>query len=178
MSTAATATVNIQKLQKNHPGGWSTALCTDVCLPTTIDQTQVIIPPADSQSFTFYFYTDNIAASGNVQVGFSNPNNNNNKKKQGFYASTSSLGLNVIYQKEEEELFIFPNPAYDVINVFSVKQQEINRIELYDLQGKLTRVFTIQGIGTALNLKDVQGGPYLMRVQVGDVIKSMKILIL
>jgi hypothetical protein len=44
MSATASATVNIQKLLKNYPAGWSTSLCTDICLPPSTDQTQLSFP--------------------------------------------------------------------------------------------------------------------------------------
>ena len=165
-NTSATsgATVNIQKMQKNLPSGWLTALCTDICLGTNVDATQVIIPPADSQSFTFYFYTDSIAGSGDVEVGFANPNNSNNRKRQRFYGNTWSLSAGSLIYKEDY-LSVYPNPASGFFNVSSALNNPVQSIEIFDLSGRLVKhVSELGKAEVAISLENMRRGIYYIRV--------------
>jgi hypothetical protein len=177
MSATNGATVNIQKIQKSIPAGWSSALCTDVCLNASIDATQVIIPAADSQSFIFYFYTDATPASGNVTVGFSNPNNTNNKLKQGYYAITGNVGVSST-KTESTDLILYPNPASGDVYLKVDAGNAILSIEIADITGR--RLRTVGGIKQQellLDRQDLLPGVYFIRAncQNGIVTKRLEL---
>ncbi len=117
-STNNNVEIDIIKKQINTPVGWMTALCADVCYAPTVDSIRITIPPVTVQPFIFYFYTDSMAANGNVRVLFRNVNNNNNRHGQGFYGST---GLSTSIQSgasANRNLFeIFPVPAENQISI-------------------------------------------------------------
>jgi hypothetical protein len=177
LSAIATATVNIQKAQNNTPATWQTALCTDVCLGTNVNQTQVIIPPADSQSFTFYFYTDNVPASGNMQVNFTNPNNSNNKTKQKYYSSTWPLSLRDV-DKEAHTVQIFPNPSSGRLTLsFSPRSTSLITICVLNVEGEIARnlEWGIQSKQTMIDLSDLPRGLYFLQLRGDNLIETHKI---
>jgi hypothetical protein len=122
--------LDIAKLSLNLPSGWTTALCADICYSTTTSQAQIVLGPSQVQPFTFYFYTDAIPASGDVNVGFRNNPHPNNQAQQRFYGSTLSNAL--VAQETPTNWKAFPSPANDIIH-FS---RQITQVEIFDAQGK------------------------------------------
>lgn len=138
LSATNDCTIDIKRTIENIPSGWETSLCTDICLPPNVPNTQVILAPLDTQSFTFYFYTDpNLPGNGNAEVTFTNLFNPNNVTTKEYYAHTSTaLGTAKINAKEKFN--VSPNPAIDHIDV-SFTEARKETVILCDMEGRQIR---------------------------------------
>ncbi|MFN0030977.1 MAG: hypothetical protein ACKVOR_02345 [Flavobacteriales bacterium] len=100
--------IGVERIATDIPAAWSTSLCTDICLPPQTSYTDVLLEEGDSLLFTFYFYTDELPASGNGTVAFTNLNNENEQVVQVFYGSSESTGVIDLGIASFE---VFPNPC-------------------------------------------------------------------
>jgi hypothetical protein len=168
LSTSSSVAVDLIKVQKNVPVDWSTAFCTDVCLPPTVDSTRVTIPPADSASLIFYFYTDNVPALGSVKVAMKNTANSSNYLERMFYGSTEVTGIET---EGQEVLKVFPNPF---ANELVIDHSGQYTFAIFDISGK--QVFSGSGAGlTMLDAGHLTAGVYFIEVQTGETVECRKV---
>ncbi|MDX2171875.1 MAG: T9SS type A sorting domain-containing protein [Bacteroidota bacterium] len=107
-------TIKTKKIQKNHPVGWQTAFCADVCYSASEDSVEFTILPNDSLLFSLDFYTDAIPDSGSVKVGFRNINNTNNSYSVRLRASTLPIQIGINENTKYIPNFsLYPNPSKD-----------------------------------------------------------------
>lgn len=171
LSSSATATVSMKKLNIAIPSGWATAFCTDVCLSSTVDSTAIIMAPSDSQSVIFYFYTDAIPASGNVQVGFKNPSNSSNSKKQRYYATTSPAS---VAEGITNLISWYPNPAKNHLHIRA--SAPFHEISLLSVSGAAVSIYKGPYIKeTKLLLSDFSKGMYLLELRGDNWCETKKI---
>jgi len=76
----------------------------------------------------------------------------------------------------KEEISVFPNPAYDVLNV-NVGGIRTGTLQLYDISGKLQFERNITSKETTINVSDLVSGIYIMKVNTDKGVHSEKILI-
>ncbi len=170
-SSSDNVILDIAKLNINIPAGWETALCADICYPTSTAQTQITLVPNQVQPFTFYFYTDSIPAVGDVLVGFRNNITQSNNDRQGFYGSTLTTAL------EDESLHadvkVYPNPFGDRFRI--VASELITQVEVYDVQGKLRLKEVFEGNAKEVMMQpDLPAGLYFLRIGGGQSVKLIK----
>jgi hypothetical protein len=129
-------TIATKKIQKNHPAGWQTAFCADVCYSTSEDSIGFTIAPFDTLLFSLDFYTDANPDSGSVKVGFKNINKSNNAFSIRLRASTlpSQVGVQE-YNSYSSAFQMWPNPADNTININA--SPETLSITIYDVTGIL-----------------------------------------
>jgi hypothetical protein len=162
LSSLASVTIDIIKIQNNIPVTWQSALCTDICLAPSVDTTQFTIPPSGTQSFSMHFYTDSTPNSGVVQVGFRNAYNNNNRLKQNFYGYTVwDLGLSE--SARFEGMKIYPNPASDLVRVDMPVTQNAKCV-ITDIAGRVLKTFPAQDWsgGRTIAVNDLDQGAYFI----------------
>jgi hypothetical protein len=174
-SATGSVTVQVMKMQKAVPAGWETALCADICYATNIDTAYIMLAPADSQSFTFYFYTDTIAGSGNVTVGFRNMSNSNNKMKQGFYATTWGLDINEV---STETVRLYPNPVSDRLHIH-LNDNEPSTMTLIDVAGRVVQHYPERYWQTdvVLPVGELPAGIYLLKIESRSRVVNRKVVV-
>jgi hypothetical protein len=79
----------------------------------------------------------------------------------GTYLGTSGDNYTSINVASQFDYNIYPNPVNDVLTIES--WNEIERIEIYDLQGKL--IIGYNKISNQLDLSELKTGQYLLRIQ-------------
>lgn len=80
---------------------------------------------------------------------------------------------------------VYPNPANDVININLIENEFLvleksGKLdgEIYDIQGSLKKKFILQGKKeTSVNVKDLQRGVYLLKINNGKNIENHRIVI-
>jgi hypothetical protein len=176
LSSTASVTVQIMKIQKNLPVRWETALCTDICLTSNVDTTWATIAPSDTQSFTFHFYTDTVQGTANTTVGFLNTVNSNNKMKQTFYATTYGTDINNL--DKNQTIHVYPNPAIEVIFVDFNAAIEA-QIDIADLQGRIMMNYPMKkwNFRNKLNISELNNGVYYLRITTSEGRINKKIVI-
>lgn len=91
-----------------------------------------------------------------------------------------TLGTNDDIIKVETEIFIFPNPTTDFVNI-NMKGSELENGEksyqLYDLQGRFIKQSAIDQLETQVSLNGLSSAIYILQVSVNnEVIKTFKII--
>lgn len=134
LSSTDNVHVLIKKAKVQTPKSWQTALCADICYASDVEETEIVIPPASSQPFIFYFYTDMLADSGFARVQFVNTVNQENKMSQRYFATTQiASGLDPVSVPGP---VIYPNPMRDVIHVSWSECTDESRWVITDMGGR------------------------------------------
>ncbi|MCY7362333.1 MAG: hypothetical protein LH629_09750, partial [Ignavibacteria bacterium] len=107
-----TAIIRTVRASENLPSGWASSICIDVCYSPETDTAIFYLPPADTQSYTMYFYTTNTPGNGNIRMRFENVNIQSNRFAQRFYASTTLSSVNdpIEFPYEFRLSQNYPNP--------------------------------------------------------------------
>lgn len=71
----------------------------------------------------------------------------------------------------KEELKIYPNPAIDEINIKGV---EIDRLELYDMYGRMLKNYQTVGRLHRIMIDDLESGVYFIRINNTEIHKIIK----
>jgi hypothetical protein len=170
--------IDIIRWQVNVPAGWTTAMCVDVCLPPTVDTTQVTITPGSTQDFTFYFYTDLVQdGTGNAFLGFKNVNNPQNKFFRKFWGETSKKTAIEKMDIEKELINFYPNPSTG--NFFlNCKNSFEGSIRVMDMNGKIVKDFGFKNWtkGEELSLSGLPSALYLIQLNKDKELINRKIL--
>lgn len=178
LSTTHAVALGMLKNYIAIPAGWQTALCTDLCYPPQVDTAVVAIAPADSQQFTFYFYTDSIPASGSALITFRNMADSTNIVRQHVYANTHAIatGLSTTLNPTEV-LQLYPNPtdAEQVFASFPFSKQV--SAELADISGKLIRKLHFEGCDrAAIPTDELKVGIYFLKLHGDSWSKTIKLV--
>jgi hypothetical protein len=64
---------------------------------------------------------------------------------------------------KQNKLIIFPNPTQDFFNIEGIKENEINRISLLDLSGRLIRTFNTDEL--RFNVSGIDKGKYFLYLE-------------
>ena len=75
--------------------------------------------------------------------------------------------------KNEIELIIFPNPVGDELK-FSINQDQIVQVSVFDLSGKMVKEFYSEGASTSINISDLEKGIYFLQVIDNKIYVSTK----
>lgn len=173
LSTTDNVEITISKYEVNIPTDWETALCTDVCLPSTVNSTDITIPSSDSQSFIFYFYTGDSEDTGYVKIRFVNKNKPDNEVFQTYIGRTeASSGLS---ETKGPGFKIYPNPANDVIIVKVDNTLLGENYSLIDHSGREVLTAKLNLESTTIPLGKLSSGLYYIQIRNQ---KSHSILIL
>ncbi|MDP1801801.1 MAG: T9SS type A sorting domain-containing protein [Bacteroidota bacterium] len=133
-TTSVVTTVKIKKLQKALPAGWQTAFCADICYSTLDDSIEVNLDPFTTSHYSIDFFTDAIADSGSIKLGFKNVNKPSNSFSVWLRASTLPGSVGIISNSNSKTNFeLYPNPATNKVSLIT---EEINyAVKAYDLLG-------------------------------------------
>ncbi|MCP4443125.1 MAG: T9SS type A sorting domain-containing protein [Aureispira sp.] len=137
-SSTDNVVIDILRMQENIPINWATSMCIDVCLPTNVSQTQVTIPPSQSQSFTMYFYTDpNNGGLGNTEIGFRNANNFSNQYRRMFYSSTDKITSSPLIESDQSSFKISPTVSSSGVFQIELPIEFDGTLNIIDINGSL-----------------------------------------
>ncbi|MCE3226339.1 MAG: hypothetical protein K0S32_890 [Bacteroidetes bacterium] len=171
---SVSVTVSVKKIQKNHPAGWQTAFCADVCYSTAEDSIGFTIAPFDTMAFSLDFYTDAIPDSGSVKVGFKNPNKPNNSFTYRFRASTLPFDVGISEtQNEMKSISLFPNPSNEKTTI-STDEKKFT-VNILDLNGKIIYEAINDPV---IDLVNIPNGIYLVSLQAGNTKSKSKLVVL
>ncbi|MEZ4919207.1 MAG: T9SS type A sorting domain-containing protein [Saprospiraceae bacterium] len=152
----------VKRLLNNLPNGWESSLCLDVCYPSSVDSTLVLLEPGETQSFHFYFYTDDHDPGfGHARVGFRNQANFQNSVVYNVFGSTD-VSTNTLEKQAEGLLKIWPNPGYGQYFISDIPTAE--RIQILDLQGQVVYSDTFS---QRLDILTLPSGFYIVQVMDG-----------
>ena len=73
---------------------------------------------------------------------------------------------------ENSALSVYPNPAKDVLSV--TYDKNIERVEIYDVYGRLVKTFT--AVGNTINISDLSAGVYMINFTTEDGVCVKKIV--
>ncbi|MFT5780088.1 MAG: hypothetical protein ACI837_003049 [Crocinitomicaceae bacterium] len=147
---------------------WTSSMCIDACLPTTMDQYTLHMLPNTSQHFIMYFFTGT-ADIGHTEIVFENANNPLNIIVQNFYGNTASTSLAEIL---ETNFSVFPNPANEKITVRN-ELNELIPIEIYNSMGSSVKSANAVDQDTEIDISELQSGLYYIRV--GNATKKLTV---
>ena len=71
--------IDARRLFVDIPGGWQSALCTDICYGVDVDMISILLEPGEEQSFILYIYTDEHPGAGTITIGFQNVAHSDNR---------------------------------------------------------------------------------------------------
>lgn len=84
------------------------------------------------------------------------------------------LNTDVIDEKKNSDVILYPNPTTGVINILS-KDVQIKHIELYSLDGKKIKVF--DDIESSINISYLPDGIYIFKILLNDRIETIKVFL-
>lgn len=161
-SSTDNAVVRIVRQDVFAPDSWQTALCVDVCLNYTVDETMVTIPPASEQSFLFYFFTTQEVGVGSANVLFRNLAMPDNDVTLTFRAMTDFATSSE--ELEDQPVFqVFPNPATDNVFVESSSGQDGVVARMFNITGAEVWNRRISSGRTAIDVSGYSSGLYFLR---------------
>lgn len=161
LSETENVAIDIIRQEVYTPENWSTSLCVDVCLPPQVSTTTVVIPPGETQSFLFYFFTGIEQGTGSALVRFVNTNQENNMELIEFSAITGvATGLT------NEGAFtarIYPNPTSDYLFVELPESERTAEWQIFASDGKLVKSGVFNSRLSQIPVHDLLPGTYILR---------------
>jgi hypothetical protein len=148
-NSSTDAEILMAKNQEILPAGWASSMCVDVCYPSTTDSATILLPAGDSAWYTMYFYTDQGADTGRVQMHFRNVNVPGNGTAQWFGGITGiSTGLG--QQVARERLQVWPQPGHEAVQLAWEGPMGLDaqiQMTLVDGRGKVVRTLALDAAG-------------------------------
>ncbi|MBS1517392.1 MAG: T9SS type A sorting domain-containing protein [Bacteroidetes bacterium] len=181
-----TAIIRAVRLQENLPAGWASSICIDVCYPPETDTAVFYLAPADTQSYTMYFYTNTVPGNGMIRMRFENVNITNNRFQQRFYASTSLSGVNGLNELPSEYRLSqnYPNPFNPkTIISYELGITDITSLKIYNALGNevATLVNQKQNAGkysVEFDGNNFPSGIYFYTLMAGEFIDTKRMILL
>ncbi|MBA3680888.1 MAG: T9SS type A sorting domain-containing protein [Bacteroidetes bacterium] len=172
-TSSVVVTFKAKKILNTLPAGWQTAFCADVCYSTSDDSIEVSLNAFDTLHMSLDFFTDNVADSGSVKVGFKNMNKPNNSFSLWLKASTLPNDVGIKDLQNQEILFaLYPNPASNSVSIITDKKYFT--ISVYNTIGK---EIIREDNNTSVNTEHLQNGIYFIVFSNSQGIISKKLII-
>jgi hypothetical protein len=92
------------------------------------------------------------------------------KSSSYYYSSLTTSGVNSLY--DAAGVFIYPNPAKDVLNIRS--DQRIDAVEIFDVSGRLRAVYA--GQADKFDISGLAHGAYYVRINSGGRYTTLKFI--
>lgn len=87
-------------------------------------------------------------------------------------------GQNIAENQSDIVFNIFPNPATGVVNISSEKSNEIQKVELYSIQGKLIKSIDNQNSSLIqMDVRDLNSGIYLVKIESNKQFAVQRLLV-
>lgn len=160
LSSTDSVELNISKQFIDIPAMWETAICTNICYPSSVSSVNLALAPADSQEFVFYFYTDLVADSGYAKVLFANLNVPSNTVLHGYHGIT--LSPLSVSEQEEITFSVYPNPATDLITISSNGLLSDESYFVTDALGRIVLTGALASSQSIISIESLSKGFYLL----------------
>jgi hypothetical protein len=80
-----------------------------------------------------------------------------------FILDNASAGVPII--KSQDDVVLYPNPAYDNVNVLFNAEAKVKNIAIYNIIGKVMSVYRVTANNSAnLNVENIPSGIYFIRL--------------
>jgi hypothetical protein len=166
--------VDILRENVDVPEGWLTSLCVDICLAPSVDQTTAAIPPGETQSFTFYFFTNENTGTGYGEVRFRNESNEENMAIISFSATAQEETIITdISSTDSPEFVLFPNPAGEWLHIQGNSMTATPWI-IADVSGRVIDHGQLNGERTTIEVSHLPRGIYFLRPENGKPVRFVK----
>lgn len=156
--------VDIVRDSVTTPQAWLTALCVDICLSPGVNETTTAITPGESQSFTFYFFTNHEPGEGSAVVRFKNVTNALNTEWVTFSVSTQSdETITSLESVNEPQIRLYPNPAVNWLRVAGLGNDN-TPWQIFDSASRLADEGYFHTGENNVSVADLQKGVYVLRI--------------
>ena len=93
-----------------------------------------------------------------------------------FIVRKNCAATNVNNTKPAEDFVLYPNPAYNELNVVYDASLDVKNIAVYNIIGKVMSVYKVSGTSANLNIENIPSGIYFLRLynSTGSVILTRK----
>jgi hypothetical protein len=156
---------NITRLAENFPEGWSSSLCTDICYPPDVDETDMILEAETDSYFSFYFYTNEIDGYGSADILVEHalyPESSYLITLSACTGDATTIETNI----EQREFYIFPNPANSILQISpGVAIDDNVQYSIYDLSGRLVIQGSLNSSGNIIDVNSWSPGIYSVHIQ-------------
>lgn len=102
------------------------------------------------------------------------------KENYGYGVGLDDVSINSpegISEPDQVAVSVFPNPANDIVNVNFSASVDNAVIEFFDIQGKVVKSITVNGVSTTVRVDDLQAGIYSMRISASALNSVVRVLI-
>lgn len=102
------------------------------------------------------------------------------------YSSTTALGNPIFFKTDNstdvndilsENILVYPNPAQDYIFIKGIKNDMVN-VSVLDINGKIILNAKVAHEGEPLNIRNLPGGMYFVKLQIDNRTKYVKIAVI
>jgi hypothetical protein len=138
--------------------GWETALCdVNLCYLPTVSSETFTLGAGESGAMDVHVYPNNIEGSAIIEVLIVEDADTSNEIT-GLYLfnQTSSVP-----ERLSENIKVYPNPAVNEIRID--EPQKVQRIEIFDIQGKTVKNVQTNGNGI-VDVSTIPSGNYILRL--------------
>lgn len=116
-----------------------------------------------------------ISACGlNVSGQLGNGSTTNSATLVSIVCPTSTLGIDDGIVVDNNDIKVYPNPVKDVLTISY--EQEITRVSVYNLLGQEVITQSINANETSIDVSQLPVGAYLVKVNAGDTVKTVKVI--
>ncbi len=138
--------------------GWNTAVCdVNLCYGPTVDQANFALSPGQEGTLDVHVYPGGNEGAAIVSVTVVNVNNAEDNATAIYYFNQALSVPEVI----NNALKIYPNPVAD--QFFVEGGDKVERLDIYNLEGKLVKEFRNTG-STAMDVSELPTGNYIVRM--------------
>lgn len=166
-STTDTMEVRWDRTLNDYPSDWSgSQVCVGVtCYFFTVSEGDFTLLPGDSMQLDMSYVNDGLSGIAKTIVQLTV--DRDNSADVVFYANLGNLTTGIEDANSNGvNVDIYPNPAKDYLLVKRGKNDDIERIEIYNMLGikVLSQEAGIDGLTTRVDLMDLSKGVYMVRV--------------
>lgn len=87
------------------------------------------------------------------------------------YSNGQKLGLNDL---SDDKFSVYPNPVQDVLKINTTNSVDL--VQVYDVTGALVLTTTPSSISPSIDMSTLSTGAYMVKVTIGDAVKTVKVL--
>jgi hypothetical protein len=138
--------------------GWSSAVCDlNQCYLSFVSTQEFALGAGQAGNLDVHLYPDSIEGSAIIEVILTD-NSDPSNTATALYLFNETLSAP---ERLNNALKIYPNPAQDFLMIEGA--DAVERIEFYDIQGRIVQEFQIFGAGM-ISIGDLNRGNYIVRM--------------
>ena len=150
--------VDIIRKENNLPSGWTSYMCTDVCMNPPIDSSRLYLSAGLTQLFKLSFSTTNVLDTANCLIKFKNVSTNNSIQKRMWGITNPNAGLKE-YSKTANRISVYPIPAAD--RIFIPSAIKVKEMRILNSQAMIIQMQSINE-NSELIIENLSAGLYFI----------------